>query len=72
MVVRYRKPPDRDYVVIALRKELVERYPERGFGKLFKLIRFRGPALEPQAYLARVLRPAGGAAAQGQAPTAAT
>jgi putative transposase len=41
-VVRYRKQPDRDDAVIALLQELVERYPERGFGKLFKLIRRRG------------------------------
>lgn len=41
-VVRYRKQPDRDKQVIAVLQELVERFPERGFGKLFKLIRRRG------------------------------
>jgi putative transposase len=43
-VMRYRKVPDRDDPVIATLQELVERYPERGFGKLFKLIRRRGLA----------------------------
>ena len=41
-VARYRKQPDRDQQVIAVLQELVERFPERGFSKLFKLIRRRG------------------------------
>ncbi len=41
-VVWYRKQPDRDDAVVALLQERVERDPERGFGKLFKLIRRRG------------------------------
>lgn len=40
--VRYRKRPDRDEEVIALLAELAERFPERGFDKLFQLIRRRG------------------------------
>ncbi|WP_329743335.1 IS3 family transposase [Dyella sp. A6] len=36
---RYRRRPDRDEEVIALLAELAERFPERGFGKLFQLIR---------------------------------
>jgi putative transposase len=39
---RYRRRPDRDEAVIALLAELVERFPERGFDKLFQLIRRRG------------------------------
>ncbi|WP_197331662.1 IS3 family transposase [Ralstonia syzygii] len=39
---RYQRRPDRDEEVIALLAELVERFPERGFGKLFQLIRRRG------------------------------
>ncbi|CBA15191.1 putative isxcc1 transposase orfb (fragment) protein [Xanthomonas albilineans GPE PC73] len=39
---RYRRRPDRDEEVIALLSELAERFPERGFGKLFQLIRRRG------------------------------
>ncbi len=39
---RYRHRPDRDEEVIALLAELSERFPERGFGKLFQLIRRRG------------------------------
>jgi putative transposase len=41
-VARYQRRPDRDHEVIAVLLELAERYPERGFGKLFKLIRRRG------------------------------
>ncbi|MCC5859958.1 MAG: hypothetical protein JJT90_17515 [Ectothiorhodospiraceae bacterium] len=41
-VVRYRREPDRGQQVIAVFQELVERFPGRGFGKLFKLIRRRG------------------------------
>jgi putative transposase len=41
-VARYQRRPDRDHEVIAVLQELAERYPERGFGKLFKLIRRRG------------------------------
>lgn len=40
--VRYRKRPDRDEEVIALLAELAERFPERGFDKLFQLMRRRG------------------------------
>lgn len=43
-VIRYRKTPDQDALVISTLQELVESYPERGFGKLFKLIRRRGLA----------------------------
>lgn len=39
---RYRRRPDRDEKVIALLAELAERFPERGFDKLFQLIRRRG------------------------------
>ena len=39
---RYRCRPDRDEVVIALLAELAERFPERGFDKLFQLVRRRG------------------------------
>lgn len=39
---RYRARPDRDEEVIALLAELAERFPERGFDKLFQLIRRRG------------------------------
>ncbi|AZR22575.1 IS3 family transposase [Xanthomonas vasicola] len=39
---RYRRRPDRDEEVIALLSELAERFPERGFGKLFQIIRRRG------------------------------
>ena len=39
---RYRRRPDRDEEVIALLAELAERFPERGFDKLFQLIRRRG------------------------------
>lgn len=39
---RYRHRPDRDEEVIALLAELSERFPERGFSKLFQLIRRRG------------------------------
>ena len=38
----YRRRPDRDEKVIALLAELAERFPERGFDKLFQLIRRRG------------------------------
>lgn len=41
-VARYRRRPDRDEEVIAVLQELAERYPDRGFHKLFKLIRRRG------------------------------
>jgi putative transposase len=40
--VHYRRRPDRDEEVIALLAELAERFPERGFDKLFQLIRRRG------------------------------
>lgn len=40
--VRYRRRPDRDEEVIALLAELAERFPDRGFDKLFQLIRRRG------------------------------
>ena len=39
---RYRRRPDRDEAVIALLAELAERFPERGFDKLFQPIRRRG------------------------------
>lgn len=39
---RYQRQPDRDDEVIALLAELAERFPERGFDKLFQLIRRRG------------------------------
>ena len=39
---RYRRRLDRDEEVIALLAELAERFPERGFDKLFQLIRRRG------------------------------
>ena len=41
-VARYERQPDRDDEVIAVLQELVERYPDRGFGKLFKVLRRRG------------------------------
>lgn len=34
--------PDRDEEVIAVLSELVERFPERGFGRLFQCIGGRG------------------------------
>lgn len=40
--VRYRCRPDRDDELIALLSELAERFPDRGFGKLFQIIRRRG------------------------------
>lgn len=40
--VRYRWRPDREEDVVALLAELAERFPERGFDKLFELIRRRG------------------------------
>lgn len=40
--MRYQRRPDRDDEVIALLSELAERFPERGFGKLFQIIRRRG------------------------------
>lgn len=39
---RYAPAPDRDEAVIAVLLELAERFPERGFGKLFRLLRRRG------------------------------
>jgi putative transposase len=39
---RYKRRTDRDEAVIALLAELAERFPERGFDKLFQLIRRRG------------------------------
>jgi putative transposase len=39
---RYEPRPDQDEEVIAVLLELAERFPERGFAKLFKLIRRRG------------------------------
>lgn len=39
---RYRRRPDRDEEVIALLAEMAERFPKRGFDKLFQLIRRRG------------------------------
>lgn len=39
---RYTRRPDRDEPVIVLLAELAERFPDRGFGKLFQLIRRRG------------------------------
>lgn len=39
---RYRHRPDRDEEVIALFAELSGRFPERSFGKLFRLIRRHG------------------------------
>jgi putative transposase len=41
-VARYVRRDDHDDEVIAVLQELAERFPERGFGKLFKLIRRRG------------------------------
>lgn len=41
-MARCRHRPDRHEEVIALLAELSERLPERGFGKLFQLIRRRG------------------------------
>lgn len=41
-VARYASRPDRDEEVIAVLQELAERFPERGFSKLLKLIRRRG------------------------------
>ncbi len=40
-VARYVPPPDQDEVIAVLR-ELAERFPEHGLSKLFKLIRRRG------------------------------
>jgi len=40
--LRYKARPDRDEKVIALLAELAERFPERGFDKLFQIIRRRG------------------------------
>lgn len=39
---RYAARPDRDEAVIAVLQELAERFEDRGFGKLFQLIRRRG------------------------------
>jgi putative transposase len=41
-VRRYKPVPDKDEPVIALLAELAERHPDRGFGKLFDLVRRRG------------------------------
>ena len=41
-VARYRARPDRDEAVIVVLQELAERFEDRGFSKLFKLIRRRG------------------------------
>lgn len=41
-VARYQRRPDQDDEVITVLEELVERYPDRGFSKLFKLIRRGG------------------------------
>lgn len=41
-VVRYQRRPDQDEAVVAVLLELAERFPERGFHKLFKLVRRRG------------------------------
>lgn len=41
-VARYVRRPDQDDEVIVMLLELAERFPERGFGKYFKLIRRRG------------------------------
>lgn len=41
-VLRYQRRPDRDEPVIAMLQELAERFEDRGFSKLFKLIRRRG------------------------------
>jgi hypothetical protein len=41
-MARYKCPVDRDEAVIALLAEQAERFPERGFDKLFQLIRLRG------------------------------
>ena len=46
-VARYERKPDRDDEVIAVLQELVERFPDRGIGKLFKLIRRRGCKATP-------------------------
>jgi putative transposase len=40
-VLRYHPKPSQDEPVIAVLQELAERYPERGFGKYFKVIRRR-------------------------------
>lgn len=41
-VFHYRPAPDRDGPVIAVLQALVERYPQRGFSKLFTLLRRQG------------------------------
>lgn len=41
-VARYQRRPSKDENVIAVLLELSERFPDRGFGKLFKLVRRRG------------------------------
>ncbi len=41
-VARYERRPSQDEAVVALLLELSERFPDRGFSKLFKLIRRRG------------------------------
>lgn len=41
-VARYERCPDQDEKLIIVLLELSERYPDRGFGKLFQLIRRRG------------------------------
>jgi len=41
-VARYAPKPNGDEAVITVLMELAKRFPERGFGKLFKLIRRRG------------------------------
>lgn len=41
-VARYEARPDQDEEVIVVLMELAERYPDRDYGKLFKLIRRRG------------------------------
>lgn len=41
-VLNYQSKPSQDDAIVAVLQELAERFPERGFGKYFKILRRRG------------------------------